>query len=188
MSITVVVEDGSGVDGGNAYLDIADWKTYAFYQGWDFSAVIKGDRPSDPTDGEMSDKIAAAIIRGRGWLDASYRSRWPGFRTNGRDQATAWPRRDVIDGDGEDIADDEIPQEIIDASAQAAWRELQEPGSLSPDLERGGAIKSLKAGSVEVTYADNAPVATTRTLIDEMIAGLLLDLPANTAVSWPKRA
>jgi hypothetical protein len=177
MPVTVVVETGSGVTGANAFLSVADWKAYADQQGWDYS-----------TAEYTEDQIGSAIVRGRAWLDAMYRSRWPGSRANGREQSTAWPRKDATDGDGEVIVDDEIPAEVKDASAEAAWRELQEPGSLSPDLERGGAIKSLKAGSVEITYADGASSLTVYSGIAQMLDGLLTTLPGNTSVSWPMRA
>jgi hypothetical protein len=181
MAVSVIVEDGSGVPSANSYLSVADWKVYADQQGWDYSTTPAGVPYTD-------DQIGSAIIRGRAWLDATYRSRWPGSRANGRDQSTAWPRKDAIDGDGEEIVDDEIPGEVKDASAEAAWRELQEAGSLSPDLERGGAIKSLKAGSVEVTYADGASSLTVYSGIAQMLDGLLTTLPGNTSVSWPMRA
>lgn len=177
MSVSVVVEDGNGVAGANSYLSVEDWKAYADQQGWDYSTTAYTD-----------DQIGSAIIRGRSWLDNTYRARWPGSKTNGRDQATAWPRRDAEDSDGEEIADDEIPQEVIDANAEAAWREMQSPESLSPDLERGGAIKSLKAGSIEIVYADSASLTTVFSGIDAILAGLLSELPGNTNVTWPKRA
>lgn len=106
MPVTVVVEDGSGVSGANAYVSVSDWKAYADQQGWEYT-----------TTAYSNDQIGSAIIRGRAWLDAAYRSRCPGYRTAGRQQSTAWPRTDVIDGDGEEIDDDEVPQDIIDASA-----------------------------------------------------------------------
>ncbi|MDB5733116.1 MAG: hypothetical protein JWQ03_3011, partial [Variovorax sp.] len=117
MPVTVTVEDGSGVTGANAYLSPADFAVYAGQQGWALTTA-EGVPYTE-------DQIGSAIIRGRAWLDATYRSRWPGSRANGRDQSTAWPRKDATDGDGEEIADDEIPGEVIDASAEAAWRELQ---------------------------------------------------------------
>ncbi|MGM4891261.1 DnaT-like ssDNA-binding protein [Tardiphaga sp. 839_C3_N1_4] len=159
--MALVVEDGSGVEGANAYLDAADFKAYADARGM-------------PYEGKSDDEIEQALIRATGWLDATYRSRWPGVRLNGRAQALAWPRSDAADADGEEISDDEIPQEVLDATAEAAFRELTEPGSLSPDLERGGAIRRLKAGSVEVEYATTASARTTFTTIDGVLAGLLI--------------
>jgi hypothetical protein len=181
MSVSVVVEDGSGITGANAYLSVEDWKAYADQFGLDYSVTADGTAYTD-------DQIGSAIIRARSWLDTTYRSRWPGAKANGREQSTAWPRKEADDVDGENIADDEVPSEVIVASAEAAWRELQAPGSLSPDLERGGAVQSIKAGSVEIVYADGAPLSTVYSGIDGILNGLLVALPSNTNVSWPARA
>jgi hypothetical protein len=42
-----------------------------------------------------------------------------------------------------------------------------------PDLDRGGTIKSVKAGSVSVEYAANAQANTTFQLIDGILAPLI---------------
>jgi hypothetical protein len=158
--MAIIAEDSSGVEGANTYLGVADFKAYTDTRGMSY-------------EGKSDDEIEQALIRATSWLDATYRSRWPGARLNGRAQALAWPRSDATDADGEEIADDEIPREVLDATAEAAFRELSEPGSLSPDLERGGAIRRLKAGSVEVEYATTASARTTFTTIDGILSGLL---------------
>lgn len=114
----------------------------------------------------------AALTRATSWVDG-YRSRFPGRKVEGRSQELEWPRIDAVDADGEDIADDEIPVEIEQATYEAALRELVEPGSLSPDLERGGAVKRLKAGSVELEYADGASVSTSFTAIENLLEAIL---------------
>lgn len=156
----MVVEDGSGVEDANSYLDVAAFKEYADARGLSYEGK------SDPF-------IEQALIRGTTWLDSAYRARWPGVRLNGRSQALSWPRFGATDADGEEIAEDEIPQEVLDATAEAAFRELSAPGSLSPDLERGGAVRRLKAGSVEVEYATTAAAGTTFSAIDGILSGLL---------------
>lgn len=155
-----VVEDGSGVEDANSYLNADAFKAYADARG----LVYEDDAA----------KIEQALIRATSWLDSTYRSRWPGARLNGRAQDLAWPRSDATDADGEEITEDEIPQEVLDATAEAAFRELTEVGSLSPDLERGGAIKSLKAGSVAIEYASTAAATTTFSTIDGLLSGLLI--------------
>jgi ABC-type sulfate transport system substrate-binding protein len=50
---------------------------------------------------------------------------------------------------------------------------------LTPDLERGGEIKRVKADTVEVEYSDGANATTTFTAID----GLLADLVTGTSAS-----
>lgn len=158
--MALVVEDGSGVEGAQSYLDVSGFKKYA-----DARALVYTG--TDPV-------IEAALIRATAWLDASYRSRWPGTRVYGRDQRLAWPRSGVTDADDEEIAEGEIPQEVLDAAAEAAVRELASPGSLAPDLERGGAIRRVQAGSVSVEYASTATAGTTFSLIDGLLAGLLV--------------
>lgn len=86
--------------------------------------------------GSMDD-FDAALRRATQWIDATYRLRFPGYRTSGRDQALEWPRTNAWDAAGESIATDEIPTEIKNATAEAAVRELASAGSLSPDVTPG---------------------------------------------------
>jgi hypothetical protein len=66
-----------------------------------------------------------------------------------------------------------VPQEIISATCEAAVREMASPGTLMPDLERGGSIQALQAGSVRIEYAANASSVTLFSLIDGIIANVL---------------
>ena len=88
--------------------------------------------------------------------------------------------------------------------AEAAYRELNSPGSLAQDLERGGAIQSLQAGSVEIVYSSTAPSGMTFTQIEAILSGLIgpvggscytamavikeNPMPNSTKESPPKRA
>lgn len=129
----------------------------------------------------------AALIRGSQAIDAMYGSKFPGQKSNGRSQQLAWPRElwdgsFVRDQEGFDIMNDEIPQEIADATCEAALRELVSPNSLLPDLDRGGAVTKLVAGSVEIDYATNAPTKTTLSIIDGILSGLLGGVNASGVV------
>ena len=175
MSVTLTIENGGGVEGANSYLAADDFEIYADSRGYSYGAD--------------EDAIATALIRATAWLDATYRSRWPGVRTFGAMQTLLWPRKagsivngsyvpdrwmtTVTDAEGVSIATTEIPVMLKTALAEAAYRELNSPGSLAPDLERGGAIESLQAGSVEIVYASTAPVGTTFTQIDAILSGLI---------------
>lgn len=158
--MALVVEDGSGIDGANSYVSVSDASSYAVARGLTF--------PTSPAS-----TAEAALIRATAAIDATYRSRFPGQRVSGRDQALEWPRKYAGDAEGNPIAEDEIPQEIINATIEAAVRELAEPNSMMPDLERGGQVKSIKAGSVAIEYGGNATARTAFTLIDGILAGLL---------------
>ena len=174
MALELIVEDGSGVTGANAYLNQEAFEAEAEISGW----VLE---PYEDA------QIVAAIIRGRRAIDRRNWIRWAGEATYDN-QVMAWPRSGVVTNAGLEYPEDKIPQDVIDASAEAAWRELQSPGSMSPDLERGGLIASLKAGSVEIVYADGATPETVFTTINDLLGSWLLPLPSATTVTWPLRA
>jgi hypothetical protein len=115
----------------------------------------------------------AAIVRATAYIDARYGARFPGTKSKNRDQSLRWPRWDALDAEGVLIRSDEVPTEIKAATCEAAIRELAAPGALQPDYERGGQIKSLQAGSVQVVYADGATPETVMTSIDNALAGIL---------------
>lgn len=138
----------------------------------------------------------AALERATDYIDGRYRwrlasGRWQsmfrGERTGGRAQDREWPRTGATDYEGNAIADDEVPVEVRNATYEAALRELQTPGSLSPDFVPSGQVVKEKVGPIEVGYA--VPQATANSLpnrpvipaIDEILAPLLFrpaDLPA----------
>lgn len=160
----LVVEDGSG---------IADAESYASLDQADAYCARKGIA----WVGSTADKHAA-LRRGTAWIDDTYRSRYPGCRVKGRGQGLEWPRDHARDGGGNIIEADEIPVELINATIEASARELAEPNSLAPDLDRGGQIKTIKAGSVEIDYGGTASPNTTFQAIDNVLSGLLGPTPS----------
>ncbi len=153
----MILEDGTAPAGANSYATEAMLSSYA----------------DDRSITLATSDAEAALVRATAAIEALYGSRYPGTRTNGRDQSLGWPRKNATDFEGETIAEDEIPQEIINAVCEAAIRELTEPGSMQPDLDRGGAIKRMKAGEVEIEYGSNAADTTTFSIIDGIMAPLL---------------
>lgn len=97
-----------------------------------------------------------------------------------------------MDYSGEPIASDAIPVEVFTAAAEATYRELVTPGSLSPDFVATSLVKSEKLGPLETTFAvpdasapGAAPTRPVITLIDEIIAPVLVaryELPAMVVV------
>ena len=158
--MTLIVEDGSNVTGANSYVSVDDCLAYCAARGLSFGT-------SPTTTGEQ------ALIRATKALDTIYGARFPGYRTNGRDQSLLWPRSEAYDAEDQTIDTDEIPQEIIDATCEFASREYDEANSILPDLDRGGDIHSIQAGSVSITYGGNATVATTFRTVDGILAPLL---------------
>jgi hypothetical protein len=153
----MIVEDGTGLSSSNSYASETTLGTYCDDRG---ITLASGD-------------AEAALVRASAAIDAIYRDRFPGFKRNGRAQAMEWPRSGAYDNADEIIADDEVPVEIIQATCEAAVRELADPGSMMPDLERGGGVRRLKAGSVEIEYGANALNQTTFTAIGNLLSGLI---------------
>lgn len=160
----LIVEDGSGRPDAESYVSASDCASYAAAHGLTFPA-------------EPGANAEAALRRGTSWLDGTYRGPFPGRRKNGRAQALEWPRTGAVDITGEEIADGEIPQEIVQACCQAAIRELAAPGSLSPDVTPGKIKKSAKVGDIAVEYAIGAGTALEQrpivSVIDDILGSLL---------------
>lgn len=151
---------------------------YGTVEGADAYHEARGNEAWTSVASSPEDEKTAALIRATAFVDGRYLSRFPGVRTEGRSQDLQWPRigsdgAPVTDAEGNEIADDEVPAEIISAVYEAALREIESPGSLMPDLDRGGKIKSLTAGSVAITYMDGATAETVFTAIDAILAPLL---------------
>jgi hypothetical protein len=135
----------------------------------------------------------AARLRASEWLDGEYQSRFPGKRTGGRDQERAWPRVNAADAAGEAIPDDEVPAEIERATFEAALRELEAPGSLSPDVTPGRRVKrtSEAVGPLreDVEYFSTSGGAASDRPLLSVVEGILSGLLRMSAnVSFVSRA
>lgn len=165
----LTVEDGSGLADADSYVSLADASSIATSFGLTFA--IAG-----------ADEVLAeqALRRATAWLDATYRLRFPGWRTRYREQALEWPRQGAYDQNiiPQYIAQDSVPVEIKRACVIAAVREKASVGALSPDVTPGQIKKSVSVeGAVSVDYAigagsvaDQRPVVT---MVDDALASLI---------------
>jgi hypothetical protein len=184
--MTLVVEDGTGMGTAEAYVSVATCAAYATARGLSFPTT-------DTTACETALRRASAAI------DNRYRTRFVGYRTNRSTQALEWPRTGAyyytpqagdmpfgtLGGHGygygygyglyeyDQSASTTIPVEIKNAVCEAAVRELASPGAMAPDLDRGNAIHSIKAGSVQIEYETGAPHTTVYLIIDQVLSRLL---------------
>lgn len=154
----------AGSSTADAYVSVEDATTYHAARGHD--AWV--------TDGYQATH-EAAIRRATAWLSVSFS--WKGYRTNGRDQALAWPRTDVLDAEDEEVDSDAIPTEIVHACCEAALYELQNPGGLTPNVTLTERVKSERVGPIAVEYATmpNSPelARPTLTLVRDLVSGLV---------------
>lgn len=119
----------------------------------------------------------AALIRATQWIDGRYGDQWPGTRRHLREQALDWPRVDAYDRDGTYVDVDTIPPEVLNATCEAALRELVTPGSLSPDVTPGTAkvlteVKGIKWTPLRAA-AGVQDMTITITAVDRILSPLI---------------
>lgn len=147
------------------YGNNADFTAYAAAAGYVFP------------DGTTDDQKTAARQRGSLVIDR-YEPRFSGTRTGGFAQERAWGRTGATTYYGEAIPDGTIPVAIVNASYEAAFIELTNPGSLSPVVTGNAAVKREKVGPLETEYATSsstsqADIIAMATPVVTIIEGLL---------------
>ena len=143
------VEDGTGVEGANAYVTLVEAQAYYDDRGITWSAA---------TDADKQEQIVVATS----YVDNKYS--WPGTR-NSRDQGLQWPRTDAYDADGLEIASDEVPTEVKYAVCEAVLVYSE----LNATLDRGGMIQSVTVGPISETYMNGASPGKVYPKIDSWV-------------------
>ncbi|KKZ89060.1 DnaT-like ssDNA-binding protein [Rhizobium phaseoli] len=127
--------------------------------------------------GTSDSQITAARQRGSLVIDR-YEARFSGTRTGGFAQERAWPRTGASTYYGEAIPSDVVPAAIENASYEAAFLELTNPGSLSPVITGSATVKREKVGQLEVEYStfsstNPADIIAMATPVVTVIEGML---------------
>ena len=181
--MALILEDGTPIVNSNSYCSALMLESYC------------ADRAITVPEGDAE----AALIRATQYIEGHYRGRWPGTRTKYRgQQGLSWPRFGAYADDGSRViyrglqqlygayADDnfainigyfiqpnEIPIELIQATCEAAIRELITPGYLQPDIVITS-LKKERAGDTEFDYYDHPTAIPLITVIDGILAPILL--------------
>lgn len=160
----LIAETGAGLPDATTYASIAQADAYHLAR-----------RNTAWIDGSVADDFkAAALIRATDFLDGLYRARWAGRPTTPA-QALCWPRAYAWTPSGL-LPSDALPAALVRACCEAALRELQEPGGLTPDIYPGERAISEVVGPLQVDYApggsptDVLPVAVA---VERLVAPLL---------------
>lgn len=173
--MTLTVETGSGIPDADAFADVA------FVDAWHAARANAAWAGTD-------DAKEAAIRRATAWLSGAFG--WVGRRRVGRAQALAWPRSGAVDGDGWSVPYDEVPDEVRQATAEAALRELVAPGSLAPDVTVGKSKVLTGVGDITWTPLRKSlsaeDMVPTLTVVRTLLAGLVA--PAGAIVGTLVRA
>lgn len=146
--MALIIEMGEGVSGAESYTSVSQFRTYANARGYEIGPY-------------SDDEIEQAARRGTAYIDATFSSRFLGYRTGAGSQALEFPRTGIYDAAGYAIAPYSIPVELIRATCEATWIEVVTPGALTKPIKAGGGVvKRVKAGSVEVEFGQNGSTST----------------------------
>jgi hypothetical protein len=136
MATTLVVEDGTGVDGANSYVEVEEVRAYAALRG----LVL-------PT---LDTQLEPLVVRAMDYLE-SKRASYKGSKVNEGSEYLQWPRQYVY-VDGVELGIDTIPRELKYAQCQLAF-ELQ---TVDPHRTTSGqVIRKEQVSSVVTEYAVN---------------------------------
>lgn len=159
----LVLENGNGLASADAYASRAAVLAY-----W-------ADRADTTFSTAAAEAQDAAIRRATQFLDVQWGDRFKGERLV-EDQALEWPRVGVTTREG--WAVEGVPPQVVKATAELAKIALDGPlagaGAAAPAPSQAS-ISSMKAGSVELTYATAAKSRLETDHADKffLIAGLL---------------
>lgn len=144
MAITIIVEDGTGKEDSNSYIDVEYAKTYASNRN-----VILPDNDNE---------IAAMLINSSDYIE-SKECKFSGERTN-ENQALSWPRKNAM-VNCKPFADNQIPKQLKDA--QAALVIVVNSGvDLFSNYGPSDYITEETIGPITTKYADPVEVGMTK--------------------------
>jgi len=153
----LIVEDGTGKSDANTYVSLAEADAYFVDHGApaSWSGVASGSRIA-------ALKYATSSMNSFGWIGSLFNFT----------QALAWPRIGAIDAEGRDVSG--IPQRVKDAQCEYAFAHVQK--SIVTPVDRNDVLQSVSAGSVSLTWKDNAPVDRDFDYIYGLLDGLAIGL------------
>jgi hypothetical protein len=143
--------------GTNSYISRADADTY-------FSDAIHADTWRDASNTNKD----RALVTAYRMLD---RQEWKGSKTDPvTPQAQDWPRTGLSDPEGTPIADDSVPQFILDAQSELALSILNDP-AVQTSADTGSNIRSVGAGSARIEFFVGTAGSEPRfpTIVNELI-------------------
>lgn len=130
--MSLIMEDGTGVAGANAYISVADADAHHATRGITLWATLSTAEKEQ------------AIIRGADYIEGVYGSRFKGLRV-AFDQAMSWPRNGV-QLDCYLYPSNEVPNAIVKANAEIAFRAAS--GELQRDVDAQH-VEAVKVGPIE---------------------------------------
>lgn len=153
--VAIVVEDGTGAAGANAYASVAEVR--------DYFAVV----PDAATFLALNDDaLGGYIVYATRVLDQ--KTMWKGYRTT-TTQSLDWPRTYAYDKYDQPIATDVVPEQVKAVTAELArWLQNNDPAD-GQDVTN---LKQITVDVVELIFQDQTTQTNWPTLFNQILEGL----------------
>lgn len=121
----------------------------------DFAVYVEARGKELPVTADDA-ALEAALLVASEWLDGTYNNLFTGHKTDGFTQAREWPRSSAYTNTYPqyNFATNEIPDRVINATYEAAYREINTPGSLLVDYKPSKYKSVSISGALSVDYAN----------------------------------
>jgi hypothetical protein len=161
--MALIVEEGSGLDNANSFVDISFADEYTLEYGPSTWVGLP-----DPTK-------VTALLKATQYMEAMYRTRWVGTRLLGT-QSLSWPRAYATESDGWEIPTNIVPLAVKQATVIMAIKSLTE--DILPDVtEATGNITQTRVvvGPVEeeIHYSGGKTQLKSYTSVVNLVRSLL---------------
>jgi hypothetical protein len=137
--VSLTVEDGTGVAGADTYASVSYTQAYAAKRGL-----------SLPIGAGADDAIEVLLTKALDYFEAN-RASLQGYKT-AEGQSLQYPRKDVYI-DGNLVASNTIPKEVLMVQAQLACDEYATPGVLQPNSDGREIVRERIEGAIETEWA-----------------------------------
>ena len=140
-----------------------------------------GSRGMSMTCSWTDDKINSALLVASEWLDGLYEDSWIGYKADGYKQERSWPRKSaqVQSYPFYTFKEDEIPEQVVKATYEAAYRHLNNNNALQTDYTPTKYKRVSVSGAVSVEYNDTTTgwtdVQTQFPIIQTLMSDLIDD-------------
>ena len=154
--MALIVEDGSVVAGANSYTSVADADTFMANRGY-----------SDWASASTEDK-EYALIKAADFIETTYSQSFKGSRVSA-DQPLSFPRSDIVLY-GFDLAEDAIPESLIEAQTRLALKSLSGEQFIE---DEGRTVTRERVDVIETYYATYGNKQTRYVEAERLLAPLL---------------
>lgn len=172
--MSLVVEDGSIVQGAESYVTVAEFKDYCDLRGLSYSTL------------STDTKIEQAARKAYDYLLQVYQDTWRGYRKS-PEQTGDWPRVFVylnsftVDGNPVIVDDTTIPVAIKHAQFELMLR--SQTTDLLPDTS-SRLESSITVGPIKVDYADSSANSKPKyNAIDALVNAYLVSSTINVGIT-----